>query len=77
MKNIIKLTKFNGFDQPTTPILIGTQSIIIAESWTYVNRENPIHKGKKQVITEIKVPGAMVAYIKVLESIDEIYALAL
>ena len=68
MKNIIKLTKFNGFDQPTTPVLVGTQSIIIAESWTYVN---------DKVITEIKIRGAMIEYIKVLESIDEIYNLSL
>ena len=80
MKNIIKLTQFNGFDQPTTSVLVGTESIIVAESFTHTENQywhDPKHKDKSLVLTKIKSRGAMVETIIVLESIDEIYNLSL
>lgn len=67
MKNVIKLTLFK-WDQPQTPVLIGTESIIRAEEFTIRNPD-----GRWMVVTKIQSRGAMVETTYVTESVEEMY----
>jgi hypothetical protein len=68
---LIKLTKFSWDDAPS-PVLIGTESIIVAESYDLKH-----HNGRKHYVTKIQSRGAMVETTYVLETIGEIHALTI
>jgi hypothetical protein len=67
---LIKLTKFSWDDAPS-PVLIGTENIIKAESYDLK------HDGRRHYVTKIQSRGAMVETTYVLETIGEIHALTI
>ena len=69
MKNVVKLTKFS-WDDVNVPIIIGTESIIVAEECVLKQSD-----GRRAVVTMIRSRGAMVETTYVLEGLEEIYEL--
>jgi hypothetical protein len=69
MKNVVKLTKFS-WDDVNVPIIIGTESIIVAEEFVLKHSD-----GRRAVVTKIRSRGAMVETTYVLEGVEEIYEL--
>jgi len=69
MKNVVKLTKFS-WDDVNVPIIIGTESIIVAEEFVLKHSD-----GRRAVVTKIRSRGAMVETTYVLELVEEIYEL--
>ena len=69
MKYVVKLTKFS-WDDVNVPIIIGTESIIVAEEFVLKHSD-----GRRAVVTKIRSRGAMVETNYVLEGVEEIYEL--
>jgi hypothetical protein len=67
MKNVVKLTQFR-WDEPHTPVLIGTESIIRAEEFVMKH-----HDGRWMAVTKIQSRGAMAVTTYVTESVEEIH----
>lgn len=67
MKNVIKLTRFK-WDADELPIIIGIDSIIVAEEFLLKH-----HDGRYKLVTKIESRHAMVTTTYVTESVEEIY----